>query len=400
MSPYGHAAKPLWNLDPSVTYLNHGTVGVVPNAVLAAQRAIQDEIERNPSRALLRELTQVRVGMPTGETPRLRAVADEVAPFFGARGEDLMFVDNATTGANAVLRSLALEPGDVVLRTDHGYGGVNNAARHATRAAGATLHVVELPDPIERPEQVTAAVVAALDELRGRRVRLAVVDHIASDSALVFPAADLAAACHARGVPVLIDGAHTPGAIALDIPALGADWYVGNLHKWLWAPRPSAILWVHPERRAGLHPTVISHGLDGSLSDEFDLVGTRDPSPYLAVPAALAHRREQGGEEAIRGYNHGLVWEAAHALAERWGTRFAAAEPLVGPMASVPLPASLGTTRDDAARLRDALLFEDGIEIHVQTRHGRLRARLAAQIYNAPADFERLGDAIARRAAV
>jgi isopenicillin-N epimerase len=397
MTKFGRAMLDLWHLDPAVTYLNHGTVGAVPKRVLAAQRAIQDEIERNPARFLLRELTEVRVGVPTGKQPRMRALADQVAPFFAARGEDLLFVDNATTGANAVLRSLRLAEGDEILVTDHGYGGVTNAARFVAREAGASLRTVALPDPISRPADVVDAIVSALAVAPGR-VRLAVIDHIAADSSLIFPVRAIADACHARGVPVLVDGAHAPGAIALDIPSLGADWYVGNLHKWLWAPRASAVLWVSETRRAGLHPTVISWGLDLGASAEFDLVGTRDPSAYLAVPAALELRRELGGEEAIRGYNHALVWQAARALTERWGTSYVVPESMVGPMATVPVPGGLGSTVDDASRLKDALLFEDSIELNVKAIHGGLRVRLAAQIYNEMADFERLGDAIARRA--
>ena len=408
MTKFGRAMLDLWHLDPAVTYLNHGTVGAVPKRVLAAQRDIQDAIERNPALALLRELSEVRVGVPTGKQPRLRALADQVAPFFAARGEDLLFVDNATTGANAVLRSLRLAEGDEILVTDHGYGGVTNAARFVAREAGASLRTLALPDPVAQPSDVVDAVVAAL-AANPERVRLAVIDHIAADSSLIFPVRAIAEACHARGVPVLVDGAHAPGAIALDIPSLGVDWYVGNLHKWAWVPRSSGILWASPERqsslhpvvtswRAGLHPTVISWGLDLGASAEFDLVGTRDPSPYLAVPAALELRRELGGEEAIRGYNHALVWQAARALTERWGTSYVVPESMVGPMATVPVPANLGATVDDASRLKDSLLFEDALELNVKAIHGGLRVRLAAQIYNEMADFERLGEAIARRA--
>ncbi len=393
MSAFGRSMLQHWDLDPAVTYLNHGTVGVVPRRVLAAQRAIQDEIERQPARYLLRELSTVCVGRATGRQPRLRALADEVAPFFGARGDDLVFVDNATTGANAVLRSLPFAAGDEILITDHGYHGVDNAVLYVARERGASVRVVELPDPVFDAASIVAAITAAL----GARTRLLVVDHIASDSALIFPVKEIVAEAHRRGVPVLVDGAHAPGSIALDIPAIGADWYVGNLHKWLWTPRSCAILWVAPERQAGLHPAVISHGLDQGMATEFDLVGTRDPSAYLATPAALA-MREEFGEQAIRDYNHTLAWQAANALAGRWGTRWTAPESMVGSMASVPLPAHLGATRDDAAGLRDALLFEDGFELHVQARHGSLRLRLAAQVYNDMSDFERLGEAVARRA--
>ncbi|MEO8505341.1 MAG: aminotransferase class V-fold PLP-dependent enzyme [Acidobacteriota bacterium] len=394
MSPtFGRAMLAHWAFDPAVTYLNHGTVGAPPRRVVEAQRAIQDEIERQPAAKLLRELTTVRVGRPTGQTPRLRVVAEEVANFFGARGEDLVFVDNATTGANAVLRALALEEGDEVLVTDHGYGGVTNAARFYTRERGAKLRVVELPDPIRSPEQVVESIAAALRE-NTSRIRLVLIDHICSDSAILFPVREVAELCHTLGVPVLVDGAHAPGAIDLDIPALGADWYVGNLHKWLWTPRSSGVLWVDPRHQATLHPTVISWGLDEGIATEFDLVGTRDPSPYLAAPAALAMRRELGGEEVIQTYNHELVCDAAERLAASWGVPFPTPRSMFGPMATVLLPESLGSLKDDAARLRDVLLFEHGLELNLGARHGRLRVRIAAQVYNEMADFERLDRAV------
>jgi isopenicillin-N epimerase len=393
MTPFGRSMLEHWLLDPAVTYLNHGTVGATPRRVLAAQRALQDEIERQPARFMLRELTSVRVGGPRAEPPRMRAAAAEVAGFLGARGDDLMFVENTTTGANAVLRSLPLAPGDEILASDLAYGGVVNAARYAARRAGAVVRTVEMPHPILDPGAVADAFAAAL----GERTRLVLVDHITAESALLLPLAEIAARCRERGVPVLADGAHAPGAIALDIPSLGVDWYTGNLHKWAWTPRSSGILWAAPERQADLHPTVISWGLDQGIAAEFDLLGTRDPTPYLAAPAALAFLRELGAE-AVRAYDHDLAWNGAHRLAERWGVPFETPESMIGTMATVPLPAALGSTRDDAARLRDGLLFEDAIEVQVHAWRGRLRVRISAQVYNDMADVERLGDAVAQRA--
>lgn len=393
MPPFGHSMLEHWLLDPAVTYLNHGTVGATPRRVLAAQRALQDEIERQPARFMLRELTSVRVGGPRAEPPRMRAAAAEVAGFLGARGDDLMFVENTTTGANAVLQSLALAPGDEILASDLAYGGVVNAARYAARRAGAAVRTVEMPHPILDPGAVADAFAAALSE----RTRLVLVDHITAESALLLPLAEIAARCRERGVPVLADGAHAPGAIALDIPSLGVDWYTGNLHKWAWTPRSSGILWAAPERQADLHPTVISWGLDQGIAAEFDLLGTRDPTPYLAAPAALAFFRELGAD-AVRAYDHDLAWSGAHRLAERWGVPFETPESMIGTMATVPLPAALGSTRDDAAGLRDALLFEDAIEVQVHAWRGRLRVRISAQVYNDMADVERLGDAVAQRA--
>ncbi len=380
-----------WPLDPRRTYLNHGTVGVTPLRVTAAQRAIADEIERQPSRFILRELTEITVGQRQRELPRLREAASVVARFLGARGEDLVFVDNATTGANAVLRSFPFEPGDEILVADLGYGGVTRAALFAAREKGATVRTVAMPYPF-----TADGLIQAWSAAPGPRTRLAVVDHIASETAIVLPLAQIAASLKRQGVAVLADGAHAPAQLPLDIPSLGVDWYTGNLHKWAWTPRSSGILWAAHERQAGLHPAVISWGLDEGFTKEFDLVGTRDPTAHLAAPAALALFREWGLDD-IRRYNHELAWAAALRLADRWGTEFCTPEELVGSMVMVTLPAGAGNTREEALGLRESLLFEDGIEVQVHAYRGQVRARISAQIYNDMSDVDRLADAVLRR---
>lgn len=380
-------------LDPAVTYLNHGTVGVTPNRVLAAQQAIRDAIERQPSRFLLRELTApaTSVGEPRSETPRLRLAARDVAAFLGAHGDDLVFVDNITTGANAVLRSFPLEPGDEILVTDLGYGGITKAAQFAAREKGAAVTTVTMPWP-PSPALYADAIVGAV----GPRTKLAIVDHVSAESALVLPLADIAVRLRAKGVAVMADGAHAPGAIPLRIEDLGVDWYVANLHKWMWVPRSSGILWAARERQAGLHPAVISWGLDEDFTTAFDLPGTRDPSPHLAAPAAIA-LFHAWGVDAIRRYNHDLAWQAARYVSDAWDTAWDTPESMIGTMATVTLPESLGRTREDAARLRDALLFEDGIEIPVHAYRDRLRARISAQVYVDMDDIDRLATAVIRR---
>ena len=380
-----------WTLDPAVTYLNHGTVGVTPRRVLDAQKAILDETERQPSRFVLRELTMHAPGLWRRPVTRLREAAAVVASFVGAAADDIAFVDNATTGANAVLRSFPFAPGDEVLVTDLGYGGVTRAAQFAARERGATVTTVTMPYPFTADGIVNACAAAA-----GPRTRLAVIDHIAADTAIVMPLSDIAAALHAVGVAVLADGAHAPGAIPLDIPALGVDWYVANLHKWAWTPRSSGILWAPPARQAGLHPAVISWGLDEGFTHEFDLVGTRDASAHLTAPAALALFAEWG-LDGIRRYNHDLAWTGAHRLAERWGTAFETPEALVGPMAAVMLPAAAGTTSEAAMAMRDALLFDHGIEVHVSAYRERVQVRVSAQIYNDMSDIDRLAEAVLRQ---
>jgi isopenicillin-N epimerase len=390
---FGHPILGEFLLDPAITYLNHGTVGATPRRMLEAQQAIRDEIERQPARFLLRELSAVRVGGERDDLPRLRVAAQAVGDFVGARGEDLVFVDNATSGAMAVLRSMALSPGDEILVTDQGYGGVTNGARFVARQSGATVRAAKIPFPEVSPEGVLAAVAGAIRDT----TRLAVIDHISSESALILPIREIAALCRERGVPLLVDGAHAPGAIALDIAAIGADWYVANLHKWTFTPRSSGILWASPARQKGLYPTVISWGLDQGFTAEFDLPGTRDPSPHLTAPQAIALLREWGIEE-IRSWNHELVWRAAQHLSRRWQVEFRTPKAMLGPMATLALPTALGSEVDDAARLRDGLLFEDGFEVQIHARYGRLWTRIAAQIYNEMEDFERFGEVVARRA--
>lgn len=388
---FGHAMLAHWPLDPAILYLNHGTVGVVPRVVQAAQDAVRAEIERQPARFLVRELADVGEFVMSGP-PRMRTAAAAVAGFVGARGEDLAFVDNATTGCNAVLRSFDFAPGDEILITDQSYGAITKAANYVASRTGAVVRTVELPYPATTSSAVVAAIEAAITS----RTRMLVIDHVVAGSALILPVAAIANACRARGVATLVDGAHAPGALALDLPALGVDFYVGNLHKWAFTGRPLGILWAAPERQAGLHPTVISWGYLLGMSAEFDMLGTRDPSPALSSSAALEFMRDIG-VDAMREWNHRTAYGAARMLTSHWGTEIPAPEAMYGSMVTVPLPERFGTNREAAGKLKDALLFEDGIEAQVGAFKDRVWLRIAAQVYNEPSDYERLRDAIDKR---
>ncbi len=392
MFPFGRDALPHWPLDPTVTYLNHGTVGVTPLRVLEAERAIRDDIERRPAQFLLRELSAIAVGLPRAEPPRMRVAAARVAAFLGAREPDLVFVENATVGVNAVLRSIDLRAGDEILVTDLAYGAIAKGAAFAAARAGASVRTVETPPARAGGGAIADAIVGAV----GPRTRLAIVDHVASESALVLPLSEIAARAHAKGALVLGDGAHALGMLPLQIPSLGVDWYTGNLHKWAWSPRSAAVLWTAPEHQGWLHPPVISWGLGEGIAAEFDWVGTRNPTAYLAAPAGIA-LMEEWGVEKVRAHNHALAWEAAVALPRRWGTETPVDESMVGSMVTLPLPGSLGSTATDAARLRDALLFEDRIEVQMHAWRGRLWTRVSTQVYNDASDLERLGSAVAAR---
>jgi isopenicillin-N epimerase len=385
---FGRSLLSLWPLDPDATYLNHGTVGVTPRAVLEAQQRWRDRIERHPARFMLRELWSF-TGSTTDGPSLMRQAAGEVAAFVGARPDDLVFVDNTSTGVNAVMRSLPLVPGDEVLITDHAYGGIVTAVKYCAERAGATVKVVEMPYPAFRAADCVDRITTALTT----RTRLVIVDHIAAESALVFPVEQIVAACHERGVPVLVDGAHVPGQLPLNVTAIGADFYIANLHKWAMAPRSSAFMVVNPEQQAMIHPPVISWGLGTGFLREFDWVGTRDPSPWLCAPDGIRFLQELG-LDALRTYNHDLAWRAAQTLTSHWNTPLEIEESAVASMVSVMTPERCGSTKPDAGALRDRLLHQHHIEVQVHARAGRVWVRVSAQTYNDDADIERLAAAI------
>ena len=241
---FGHLRRGDFLLADGVDHLNHGSFGATPRVVLAAARRWQERMEADPSAFFRRDLPGL-----------VRSAADRVARFLGGRGEDWAFVENATAGLNAIIASLALSPGDELLCLSQVYGAIGNALRYHAVRAGARLVTVDLPVPFADPAPLLAAISAAITP----RTRLACFDHITSAGAVVVPVAEMVALCRGRGVPVAVDGAHAPGQLALDVPALGADWYVGNLHKWAFAAKGTAVIWCAPERQAELHPTAISH---------------------------------------------------------------------------------------------------------------------------------------------
>ncbi len=326
-----------WGLDPGFLTVNHGSFGATPRCVLAAQRAWQDRLERQPSRF-----------MNTLYPAAIRDAAVVLGGFLNADPGKLAFVDNATTGCNAVLRSLSLAANDEIIILSHAYGAVRNAVRHVAEQAGARIAVAALPFPDPTEKSVVAAVANAITP----RTCLAVIDHITSPSALVLPVAQIIAICRAAGVPVLVDGAHAPGQIDLDLTVLGADWYVGNCHKWLCAPKGCGFL--HALDPHGLHPVTISHGYQGGFLAEFDWTGTTDPSRFLAVTEAIAHHHRLGGA-SLRRRNIDLAARATALVAARLGTQPGATGALAGAMGTVRLPVG-NPTAGHALEIRGRLM--------------------------------------------
>lgn len=375
---YGRDLKPLWLLEPTATFLNHGSYGACPRAVLAAQQGWRDRLEAQP----VRFMQDVLPGA-------LRESAAALAGFLGAHPDDLVFVENATSGVNAVLRSLAFGRGDEVLTTSHVYPAVRNAIRQICGGAGASLIEAPVPFPLQAPWQVVDAIAAAL----GPRTRLVVIDAVTSPTATLLPVAEIAALCRAAGVRLLVDAAHAPGMVPLDLPALGADWVTGNAHKWLFAPKGCAFLWAGRQAQDGLHPLVISHGLGRGFAAEFDWVGTRDPSAWLAVTAALDFWRALGGP-GLMARNRALADDAARMLAEAWGTEIGAPAAMRGAMATIRLPLAGAAERETALAINRRIWSEHRIEVPIMAFAGGLWARISAQAYNDLDDYRRLADAV------
>ena len=371
---WGAAARGAWRLDPGYAYLNHGGFGVTPEAVFAQQDRWRARIERNPTHFLTYEVEDA-----------LRAATVPVAQAIGAQPADVVFVENATTGLNAVLRSLDFEAGDEILITSLSYPAIRKAAYYAASRCGARIIEAEIPLPLSDSATLLRAVVGKLSI----RTKLAIFDHIASHSALLLPAAELTRLAHEAGARVLIDGAHVPGQVPLDIAAIGADWYVGNLHKWYFAPRSCGFLWASMAQQPATRPLAISHGYGEGFRAEWEWTGTRDVTPALATPAAIDFHNSLGGV-ALMARNSALVREAAGVLAARWRTGSTGPGDMVAAMATVRLPLGGEASSTRANALMRELAERHQIGAAVVVLEGAFWVRVAAQAYNEIAEYERL----------
>ncbi|WP_193170803.1 aminotransferase class V-fold PLP-dependent enzyme [Nisaea nitritireducens] len=380
---FGSPVRAAFALERDYTHLNHGSYGATPVSVLADQRVWQDRLEREPSRFMDREFR-----------PGLRAAAAALAPRIGADADGIAMVENATGAVNAVLRGLGLAPGSDILVTDQTYPAVRNTADYVASRCGAKVRALSLPFPGSDTDDILLRFKAALNPAPA----LVILDHVTSPTALVLPVAEMAKAAREAGALVLIDGAHAPGMLSLDISSLDCDWYTGNCHKWMFAAKGCAFLWTAPEHRASTHPLVISHGYSDGYIDEFDWVGTRDASAQLSLPAALSFM-DAYGTDNIRRYNTELANRAADLLAAAWNTERGSGQALTGSMATIRLPDGLGDSQQDADTLRADLVDHDRIQVPIRYMAGGLWCRISAQIYNDVTEYENLAQAIERRAA-
>jgi isopenicillin-N epimerase len=382
-----------WTLDPAITFLNHGSFGAAPRVVLDKQSEIRAQLEREPVRFFVRELE-----------PLLDAARERVAAFVGADPAGFAFVPNATAGVNAVLRSLDLDKFDELLVTTQEYNACRNALDYVAGLAGAKVVVADIPFPLSSPDVVVDRILEKVTE----RTRLLLVDHVTSQTALILPVERLVRELRDRGIDTLVDGAHAPGFLPLDVRAVGAAYYTGNLHKWVCAPKGAAFLAVAENRRRSTHPVAISHGANAARTDrsrfhlEFDWTGTFDPSPWLSVPAAIDFMGSllDGGWPEVMRRNRELALRARDVLCAALGIERPAPDSMLGAMAALPLPdgtlASAPSLYGDP--LQDQLLFEHHIEVPIVPwpQPPKRVLRVSAQLYNEVSEYETLAGVLTR----
>ncbi len=370
-----------WSLDPSITFLNHGSFGACPRAVLEHQQTIRMQLEQEPVRFFALELEAL-----------LDAARVQLARFVGASSSELAFVPNATTGVNTVLRSLAFQTGDELLTTNHEYNASRNALNFVAERSGARVVVAEVPFPLESSEQIINAILTEVSS----KTKLVLLDHITSQTAMIFPLETLVQRLSALGIDVLIDGAHAPGMVPLNLAQLGAAFYTGNCHKWLCAPKGAAFLYVRADRQEMIRPLAISHGANSPRTDrcrfhlEFDWVGTADPTPYLCIPTAIQYLATMlpGGWPALMERNRSLTLAAQTWLCRQFQVSPPCPVEMIGSMAVIPLSGK------DAEALQNTLFQQYKIEVPVVPWQQTRLVRISAQLYNQWTDYEVLAAAL------
>lgn len=387
-SPLAHQ----WDLDPNIVFLNHGSFGACPRAVQEHQAQLRRQMEAEPVRFFVRELEAL-----------LHQARTDLANFLGTDPEGLAFVNNATTGVNTVLASLPLGSGDELVVTNHEYPACRNALDATATRVGATVKVAEIPFPLASAEEIVEAILSMVTP----KTRLVLLDHVTSQTGLVLPVGPLVRELENRNIPVLIDGAHAPGMIDLNIDDLGASFYTGNCHKWLCAPKGAAFLSIRHDHRKAIHPLVISHGATVPLGDttrfrlEFDWVGTDDPTAFLSISAAIStigSMVEKGWPE-VRRRNRELALSARNILCEALEIAPPCPDSMIGSMAAIPI--AVGSSEPPTSPLycdplQDRLFFDSSIEVPIVSwpapPHRLLR--FSAQLYNTIDQYRFLATAI------
>jgi len=398
-----------WALDPGAVHLNHGSFGACPSVVLEAQGRVRALMEREAVSFFVRDLFEM------SDLSR-----EALAPVIGARPRDIAFVPNATTGVANVINSIDLSAGDEILFASVEYPACRAIVREACARSGAVPVEIRLPWPIRSEDQVFETVLAGASD----KTRLCLLSHITSGTAVVLPAARIITALRERGIETLLDGAHAPGMLDLDLSAMAPAYATGNCHKWLCAPKGCAYLWVREDRQSSIRPVVHSvyadvldhapwqgpHGRTRFQTD-FDYVGTDDYTARLALPDSIRFMQTvlPGGLAEVRARNNALARTARDTLCAALGTEAPVPDSMLGSMSVAMLPepsAAAGERLSGRASLfgdplQDELFEHDRIQVPVWlTPTGVRMVRLSAQLYNSPEQYEYLAGALRHRLAL
>ncbi len=385
--------KELWALDPEITFLNHGSFGACPTAILERQNEMRRELEANPMDFLHRTLE-----------PRLDAARQRLADFIGCKFENLAFVPNATSGVNAVLQSISLNQTDEVIATNHEYNACRNALNFVARQRGFKVVEVQIPYPVHRIEEAVNPILEAITP----RTRLLLLDHITSATGFIMPVEPIIQEFNNRGIDTLIDGAHAPGMVKLQLEKLGATYYTGNCHKWICSPKGSALLYVRPDKIESIRPPIISHGYNTLRSDrskfliQFGWTGTLCPTPWLCIPETLDYLGQEipGNWPAIMERNHRLALQGRDIICRALNVSPPCPDEFHGSMVTIPIPPDPKGRPPVLPRfealLQNELWVQHKIEVPIffwpdlKNRH----LRISAQLYNSVEDYQVLAEAL------
>ncbi|XP_077987122.1 uncharacterized protein LOC144441424 [Glandiceps talaboti] len=375
-----------------ITPCNHGSYGTTPRTVMMTRVRILREVERCPD-----EFVRI-TGSKLYEEALICA-----ADFVGANIEHLVFVENATSGINCIMKSMKWRKGDSVLVSSLTYPAIKNTALDVSDNSehGPNVVSLEIKFPILGKEEIVQQYRDILES--EPTIKVAIIDHITSGTALLMPIKELIVVCHSKGVQVIVDGAHAPGQVQLKLEQLGADYYVGNLHKWAFAPRGCALLWVHPKHYKKVKPLVTSHCYQQSLQNQFFMQGTRDISTYLCAPAAIEFYNDIGGFEEISKHNKDLLQWAMNMLVQEWKTEsLSIPDDLRAPfMGVVALPATskalfltFAAKEAPLKHLKGVIYEKSKVVCVIVDIQDRLWCRISAQVYNTKSDYLKLKDVI------
>ncbi|MFA6570324.1 MAG: aminotransferase class V-fold PLP-dependent enzyme [Bacteroidota bacterium] len=378
---FGKNIRKNWLLEEDVIFINHGSFGATPIPVLEACKNYMEQMERQPLRFFLDEYPEL-----------IRKSVRKLAEFINAKSENIGLVENSTTGINTVLKKLCpqIQPGDELLTTSHVYSAIRNAMKYTAEGLKAKYVEIELPFPLESEEQIIETYKKGFND----NTRLVVIDHIASSSAVIFPVKKIVELAKQFGVLTIIDGAHAPGMLEFNIKDINPDFYIGNCHKWLMAPKGSAFLWASNAQTKQIHPLVISLFYQQGFTSEFDYQGTKNPVSWLALSDAIDFYSKQGKKEVMK-HNHELAISAAKLISKELNLEIPAPEYMFGSMVTFEYKGKVDKIDHNTfLELRNKLYKNYKIEMPFFVLNNKVWFRISAQIYNEISDYEILCTAL------